>query len=779
MKSKFANIGRVALATASLACSLIAPGVVRSSNNSTFSVKPAPVWIEPAATPASETDFTKNSGSGAACLLFDKQTRVTASGVERYYRRVDKALNIAGLDDISQLELEFEPSYQQLVIHHIQIRRGETVINALVPSEIKLIQKESELNQKLYNGTMSAVAFLSDVRVGDVVDYAYSVNGDNPVLDGKYTDKVALVAEVPVATLRWRLLFPNSRSVHYRSRNADVQPSVEKSGEFTEYNWERKQVAKLQFEADAPSWFNQVPMIELSEFADWGEVVRWASPLYKVNRPLSTSLSTQIERWRSQSGEPEKRLLAALRFVQDEVRYTGIELGSYSHTPTQPSVVCERRFGDCKDKSLLLVTALNEMGIEARPALVDTDLRQTVADEEPSPYAFNHVIVRAALNGNVYWLDPTISLQRGGLDEHQNPAYGRALVIRDGSTDLEEIPLNEEGKPTTELKEVYTVSGDPGRGSLEVMTTYHGPDADAIRYRLAQQSLTEIEKENERYYAQIDPAIESLGAPEVRDDQESNTVVVTERYTIPAFWNEGHREFYAGQISEQISRTAAASRKAPLALGYPSFISETIEARFPEHFSIKSDSGRVATDSLDFRYSFSSSGNVVSLAYQLRLLKDHVSSEQMTRHLDAVDKIQRVLAYEITSGSSERADGGTGLGYLPLLIVFGPFVIFGAIKVINNRRLGARRSDFKQRLQASPGDTPATSVLVNSPDEFRGHLLGFKCACGASYSLPEGEIEYERLIYAGRRVSVVSLKCERCARPRDFYFSLRNQIENH
>jgi hypothetical protein len=74
----------------------------------------------------------------------------------------------------------FEPSYQQLSIHFVRVLRGSAVINSLDPSEVKMIQEEDELDQQLYNGTTAAVIFVNDIRVGDVLEYAYTISGDNP-----------------------------------------------------------------------------------------------------------------------------------------------------------------------------------------------------------------------------------------------------------------------------------------------------------------------------------------------------------------------------------------------------------------------------------------------------------------------------------------------------------------------------------------------------------------------------------------------------------------------
>lgn len=747
------------------------------AKGSPFVIGPAPAWVETVA--SNDAEPAQTNSSGTICLLNDRQIRVTAAGVERYYRRVNKVLTAAGLEDVSQLELEFEPSYQKLVIHHVRIRRGDITINALKPGEIKVVQKEEELAQRVYNGTLSAVLFLNDVRVGDVVDYGYSVNGNNPVLRGQYADTYTMAGRLSTGKIRWRLLWPSSKKLLYRNRNSDAQAVVRQVGDETEYVWEQNNVEELEFEPDTPSWFSSVPFVQLSDFADWSAVVHWALPLYRVQRPLAPELVAQIDRWRKETQDPAQRVVKALTFVQDEVRYTGIELGPYSHTPTQPNAVFSRRFGDCKDKSLLLCAALNELGIEAYPALVDTGSRATIVEDQPSPYAFNHVIVRVALDGKSYWLDPTIGLQRGSLARRGNPGYGRGLVIREGNLDLEEIPRNRVDEPATEVRETYTAPSYQAPTFLEVATTYRGADADAMRVQLSQQSLSELGKTYVGYYAQQESSIESIGPIEVKDDQDSNTVRLVERYKIPGFWKEGRGEFYARQISERLGKMPAATRKSPLGLGDPSYFTEIIEAQLPEHFSVSEHSGTVATNCLDFTYSLGSKGNNVTLAYRLRQLTDHVPVDGLSRHSEAIAKIQKVLGYQLDRDAGGGVDDATlAKSYIPLLLVVAPFVVFGAIKLIRRRRLQARRTEYKRSLKVSAGETPEFAIPVSSAREFNIHLMAFRCACGAAYSATPDALAHDSVMFDGRRISVVSLKCHRCARPRDVYFAVAGATAN-
>src|SRR5205085_4317243 len=140
-------------------------------------------------------------------LLSDQQMRVSGSTVERYFHHVYQVVAQPGVEHVSQVEFSFDPSYQRLVIHRVQIKRGAQTINALKPKEIRMLEKEDEMEQQLFNGTLAAILILNDVRVGDLVEYDYSVNGANPVLGGRFADVNYLAESEPVARLRYRLLW--------------------------------------------------------------------------------------------------------------------------------------------------------------------------------------------------------------------------------------------------------------------------------------------------------------------------------------------------------------------------------------------------------------------------------------------------------------------------------------------------------------------------------------------------------------------------------------------
>jgi hypothetical protein len=251
---------------------------------------------------------------------------VSGVSVERYYHYFQRVDNTAGLDDLSQLRFYFEPSYQQLTIHFVHVLRSGSVIDAFEPSEVKMIQEENELDQQLYNGTNAAVIFVNDIRVGDVVEYAYTVSGDNPVLGGRFADTIYLADSDPIRETFLRLVFPSKRTLAIKNDNLQVEPTRQTIGDDTEYTWYTKNIPAVTSDDSAPDWYDPSPRINLSEFQTWADVVNWALPFYQNSQLNNAELRQQIEEWKKASESPAQRTISALRFVQDEIRYLGIEL---------------------------------------------------------------------------------------------------------------------------------------------------------------------------------------------------------------------------------------------------------------------------------------------------------------------------------------------------------------------------------------------------------------------------------------------------------------------
>jgi hypothetical protein len=614
-----------------------------------FSIAPPAAWINV----QSNLDITTNStDENVRYILIDQQVNVPRH--EHYHRIVEEAENANGVQDCVQLSIDYDPSYQHLVIHDISIRRGTNILNGLEPDKIKVIQQEKDLDMNIYNGEVSAVVFLEDVRVGDEIDYSYTVTGTNPIFGNHYLDQFYLQWGDPVSDERFRVLWPANRYLGIKVHGTNVAPVIRESGGAKEYLWELHDIPAINDEDLLPSWYDAYPWIQLSDFTNWKDVAKWAAPLYPRPEHLDSKLQEQILEWERRYPDPKARLAAALAFVQDEVRYMGIEVGPNSHKPNDPSLVFARRFGDCKDKAYLFCTLLQAMDIDATEALVDTEDLGTISDWLPSPYAFNHVVTRVQLDGKTYWLDPTELHQGGAIGDRFFPDYGCCLLVRPETEDLTSIAQQTPGWPKTTIQETFAIHGKKDPADFTVRTIAEGLDADALRQTFADQTRGELQKNYLNYYAREYPKIKMTQPLEVFDHREQNTFETVEHYQIQEIWTLSDDkknyecEFYPQMIRDGFDEPTTTLRSMPLAIVYPRHTILQTRVNLPEDWPLTNEVDHFESTVARLNAKREVGTNTFQMEYEYQTLTNFVSPDQMPAYITTLGKMKDALGYSLT-----------------------------------------------------------------------------------------------------------------------------------
>src|ERR1043165_4537114 len=501
-----------------------------------YRIGPAPAWVQAMPAPVAPAPPAGRVTNGYEVLLVDRQEALRESTVERYRHVAYRVLHQTAVQDHSQIELIFDPSYERVTLHAVTVTRPGHVSNQLRPGRIRVVHRETQLDYQIFDGSLSLVLVLEDVRPGDVIEYSFTRRGLNPVYAGHYMGDVVLQETAPRKRFRFRLLWPLGRPLFVRRYQTGLDPTVLTVGNEQEYIWELADQVPKVIDEDLPDWYDPLPEIQLSDFATWSQVAAWGDSLFDSSAPAPAALGDALARIRAAHPDTAGRVLAAVRFVQDEVRYLGVEIGINSHVPFPPATVMRRRYGDCKDKALLLITMLHELGVSARPALVDTDYRGHIRDFHPSAGRFDHAIVRAMVGGRAYWLDPTVLYQRGDLPGAA-PPYGAALVLGPAVDSLSTIPTVRPEEPLMDVAARLDLGdvGTPAR--MRVETRYRGSTADYTRASIRGTSAEDLQREYRDFYADTYPAIQSEAPPLVEDDEAKNEVRTSERYVVPEFWH--------------------------------------------------------------------------------------------------------------------------------------------------------------------------------------------------------------------------------------------------
>ena len=595
-----------------------------------FRVGPAPAWIDAIAV----GEVTAPARAGVAGLLDDHQVRVEGSTVDEYFRRVQKVVSAAGVQNASEVSVDFDPSYQRLVLHDVVLSRGAERIEQLDPAEVRVIEKEPESRDGIYDGQLTALLFLHDVRPGDVVDYSFSLKGANPLLGSRYADEYDFSVTVPTRRVRHRLLWPSARPLHLRGAAA-----VEHRGAVDVYTWERRNVDPVDVEDSTPDWYDPYESVQVTEYGSWAEVGKWAVDLFEPDPRSLAEVAAVAARIREQHTTRDAQIAAAIRFVQDDIRYLGIEMGRGSHQPRQPWLTLRQRYGDCKDKSFLLALLLRNFGLEAYPALVNTKLRHRLDEFLPSPFLFDHVIAQVIDRGRTLWIDATIAGQGGTLATIDTPDDERALVVREGTRAL--TPTVIRSRASTRIEETYTAT------TLEVTSTYAGRSADELRARLSSTSAAEYAKERINLFAADHPRIAAAMKPEISDDRLRNVMVVRERYTIGNLWKNGSWTYVPHAIAAHLDLPDTRIRSMPLAIDYPLDITDRVILRGAARIEALDDVKETPAFRFEQKTEWRRGDAIVT--YSLRAKRDAIPVPQVADTIAAINDLDDGLGFTFES----------------------------------------------------------------------------------------------------------------------------------
>ena len=162
----------------------------------------------------------------------------------------------------------------------------------------------------------------------------------------------------------------------------------------------------------------------------------------------------------------------------DEVRYTGVELGDGGVIPRTPAETLKRRFGDCKDKAVLLTALLRALDIPAYVALLNAAEDEPDVEESlPGFGVFNHAIVVVPGNPAI-WIDPTDPYARAG--ELPVADQGRlALIASPTATGLVRTP-RPAPRTTGRSRPARSILADLGRARVVETTEYLGGAESSI-----------------------------------------------------------------------------------------------------------------------------------------------------------------------------------------------------------------------------------------------------------------------------------------------------------
>ena len=338
----------------------------------------------------------------------------------------------------------------------------------------------------------------------------------------------------------------------------------------------------------------------------------------------------------------------AVRFVQDEVRYLSLGEGIMGWKPAHPSITFQQRLGDCKDKSFLLHALLKLMDIPSTVVLVNATVGKGVGERLPTPYFANHAVLQLEVDGTLYWVDSTLSLQGGSLETNYFPDYAWGLLISDKTEGLTALP-QEVRKNPSEIESSYVLVSEDA-AHLNTKVACYGPRADAMRRILKAKGLKAFAKAHLANMQNVYGWVGEEAPVKVLDDRENNVLRLTFSYSLSTEGasNSKFIEVYSYILSDYLTGRVNPVRSSPYEIDYPFWVKERIHIENP-FMDLEPMEEEFAQKNASLFYALKTRENGKSADYDIELkhLQDHIPPQTFRDHWNMVKDIYRNAPGEI------------------------------------------------------------------------------------------------------------------------------------
>jgi tetratricopeptide (TPR) repeat protein len=515
-------------------------------------------------------------------ILQDYQLNFSREGVETYTHAMVRVQTPQGLASVGTLALPWKPDSDVLTVHYLHILRGDQVVDVLGGGQtFTVLRRENNLEYAALDGVLTATVQPSGLQVGDIIDLAYTIKRLDPVLAGTVEQVLGGWQDISLAHLRVRAQWPSSMPVRWKSTDALGAPKEARRGDMTEVSVVLDHLEPLTQPEGAPLRFRVLRQIEFSDFKSWAEVSARLAPLYEKASILAADspLHAEIAKIKKQSENPITRAEGALALVQDQVRYVYLGMNDGALVPAGADVTWIRRFGDCKAKTALLMAVLKELDIQAEPVAVNTVLGDGLDANLPMVGAFNHVLVRAQIAGQTYWLDGSRTGDRH-LAALVIPTYRWGLPLAREGTELVQIVAHPLDQPLSSTNiRIDATSGIYAPAPFHAEVLLGGDVGNVLRLQLANLSVSDLDRTLRIYWQKAYSFVDPTSVAATFDQQTGY-----ERLTVDGVahmdWGGNRYETDGLDVgyNADFKRQAAINHDAPYAVKFPTYssVKETI-----------------------------------------------------------------------------------------------------------------------------------------------------------------------------------------------------------
>ncbi len=448
-------------------------------------------------------EISADNEAGVQVLLEEHRISIDARGRARgTFRKVYRILKEDSVEDWSSVQESYQPWREQKPSIRARVITKTGSVHEL---DLKTIadSPEEQFDASTYSDTRVVRAPLPAVEPGAVVEFEIVTDSGPAFPEAGITERLQVIDEVPLEHFRIILEAPVGaplQTLYRQIPDSAIHKTTSKGMTQIECDLGPFK-ARKKFEGSLPPDLSVFPYFAFSTAPSWQALAAQYAEI--VERQIQ---SADVKALMGSIPSGASPLEVAGRLATElhrNVRYTGVEFGESAVVPARPAEVLQRKFGDCKDKSALLVAMLRAAGLKASVALLRSGFATDVDASLPGLDLFDHAIVYVD-GPQPLWIDATANHARVGVLPEGD--QGRlALIATKETTGLVKIP---EQTNTLDRNQFEIRFKDYGPGTIIETMESNGPSEMRLRsaYAASDNAKAALER-----YVKAAYAAKSLG----------------------------------------------------------------------------------------------------------------------------------------------------------------------------------------------------------------------------------------------------------------------------
>jgi len=230
---------------------------------------------------------------------------------------------------------------------------------------------------------------------------------------------------LPSAVTEYKVTVPKSVRLKWQLHGLDTDKllfTTEETRSEITYTWKGADIAKYISYDFSPGASYYLPHLityvesytkprsdeDVRVFGTTADLYRfYYSFVRNLNTVASPELGKLVATVTAGAKTDEEKAAKIYQYVQQNIKYVAFEDGMGGFIPREASLVCNRKYGDCKDMSSLLVAMCRAADLKAFYTWIGTRDRPYSYLKSPFPIADNHMICVVEIDGKWIVLDGT------------------------------------------------------------------------------------------------------------------------------------------------------------------------------------------------------------------------------------------------------------------------------------------------------------------------------------------------------------------------------------